>query len=219
MIRGISIDGFDNDPLDDPLRDPLGNVINHYENQSIKRQEKIKEKKESIASNTPVTFNGRLYLRSRSTLLEMDGMAAQNFLLGKMGISWDAFKDAELEIPTFVEEFSGVTANIKREMFYAIQHGARIDDRTGKVVKAIYDTNDDIEKLSERQRLILQCFSSDDIENDIENVTENASSIAPKKIGVSLRTIMRDIEKLKQLGLVEHVGPDKGGYWRVLTRK
>lgn len=107
-------------------------------------------------------------------------------------------------------------------MFYAIQHGARIDDRTGKVVKAIYDTNDDIEKLSERQRLILQCFSSDvienDIENDIENVTENASSIA-KKIGVSLRTIMRDIEKLKQLGLVEHVGPDKGGYWRVLTRK
>ncbi len=219
MIRGISIDGFDNDPLGDPLRDPLGNVINHYENQSIKRQEKIKEKKESIASNTPVTFNGRLYLRSRSTLQEMDGMAAQNFLLGKMGISWDAFKDAELEIPTFVEEFSGVTANIKREMFYAIQHGARIDDRTGKVVKAIYDTNDDIEKLSERQRLILQCFSSDDIENDIENVTENASSIAPKKIGVSLRTIMRDIEKLKQLGLVEHVGPDKGGYWRVLTRK
>ncbi len=219
MIRGISIDGFDNDPLGDPLRDPLGNVINHYENQSIKRQEKIKEKKESIASNTPVTFNGRLYLRSRSTLQEMDGMAAHNFLLGKMGISWDAFKDAELEIPTFVEEFSGVTANIKREMFYAIQHGARIDDRTGKVVKAIYDTNDDIEKLSERQRLILQCFSSDDIENDIENVTENASSIAPKKIGVSLRTIMRDIEKLKQLGLVEHVGPDKGGYWRVLTRK
>lgn len=48
MIRGISIDGFDNDPLDDPLRDPLGNVINHYENQSIERQEKIKEKKESI---------------------------------------------------------------------------------------------------------------------------------------------------------------------------
>lgn len=130
----------------------------------------------------------------------------------------NAFKDAELEIPTFVEEFSGVTANIKREVFYAIQHGARIDDRTGKVVKAIYDTNDDIEKLSERQRLILQCFSSDVIENDIENVTENASSIA-KKIGVSLRTIMRDIEKLKQLGLVEHVGPDKGGYWRVLTRK
>lgn len=125
----------------------------------------------------------------------------------------NAFKDAELEIPTFVEEFSGVTVNIKREVFYAIQHGAKIDDRTGKV-KAVYDTNDDIEKLSERQRFILQCFGSD----DIENVTENASSIA-KKVGVSLRTIMRDIEKLKQLGLIEHVGPDKGGHWRVLTKK
>lgn len=41
-------------------------------------------------SNTPVTYNGRLYFRSGSTLQEMDGMAAQNFLLNKMGISWDA---------------------------------------------------------------------------------------------------------------------------------
>lgn len=130
----------------------------------------------------------------------------------------DSFKAAELEVPQFVEEFSGVTVNIKREVFYAIQYGVRIDDRTGKLVKASYDTNDGIEKLSGRQRLILQCLSGDDTENVIENVSENASSLA-KKTGVSLRTIMRDLDKLKQLGFVEHVGPDKGGYWKVLIRK
>lgn len=111
-----------------------------------------------------------------------------------------------------------MTVSIKREVFYAIQHGARIDDRTGKVVKAIYDTDVDIEKLTERQQLILQYLCGDDTGNGIENVTENASSIA-KKVGVSLRTIMRDIEKLKQIGLIERVGSDKGGHWRVLTRK
>ena len=54
----------------------------------------------------------------------------------------ESFKNAELEVPQFVEEFSGVTVNIKREVFAAIHHGARIDDRTGKLVKASYDTND-----------------------------------------------------------------------------
>ena len=41
----------------------------------------------------------------------------------------ESFKNAELEVPQFVEEFGGVTVNIKREVFEAIQHGARIDDR------------------------------------------------------------------------------------------
>lgn len=32
------------------------------------------------AGNTPVTYGGRIYYRSGSTLQELDGMAAQNFL-------------------------------------------------------------------------------------------------------------------------------------------
>ncbi len=170
------------------------------------------------ASNTPVTFNGRLYLRSGSTLQEMDGMAAQNFLLGKMGISWDAFKDAELEIPTFVEEFSGVTANIKREVFYAIQHGARIDDRTGRVVKAIYDTNDDTKNITERQRLIYNLLAAVDTKNDTKNDTKTTGSLAVK-VGISLSTVKRELKILQERGFIEHCGPTNGGYWKVLTRK
>lgn len=42
-------------------------------------------------SIAPVTYKGKIYYRSGSTLQELDGVAAQNFLLKKMGIgSWDA---------------------------------------------------------------------------------------------------------------------------------
>ena len=37
-----------------------------------------------------------------------------------------------------------------------------------------------------------------------------------KKTGVSPRTIMRDLNKLRQKELVQHIGPDNGGHWVVL---
>ena len=47
----------------------------------------------------------------------------------------DTFRKKELEVPTFKEEFGGLTVTIKREVFVAIQNGGRIDDKTGKIVK------------------------------------------------------------------------------------
>ena len=38
-----------------------------------------------IPSNTPISYHGKLYYRSGSTLQELSGTAAQNFLLRKMG--------------------------------------------------------------------------------------------------------------------------------------
>ena len=42
------------------------------------------------ASNTPVTYGGRIYYRSGSTLQELDGMAAQNFLKSRTDSRWDS---------------------------------------------------------------------------------------------------------------------------------
>lgn len=126
----------------------------------------------------------------------------------------DSFKAAELEVPQFVEEFSGVTVNIKREVFYAIQHGARIDDRTGKLVKVSYDTNDDTKIITDRQRLIRNLLATDDTKND----TKTTSAIAIK-LGVSVITIKRDLKVLQEFGYIEHCGPTRGGYWKVLIRK
>lgn len=39
------------------------------------------------------------------------------------------------------------------------------------------------------------------------------------KIGVTERSIERNIEKHKQKGLIKRIGPAKGGYWKVITVK
>ena len=41
-------------------------------------------------SNTPISYHGKLYYRSGSTLQELSGTVAQNFLLRKMGTTWIA---------------------------------------------------------------------------------------------------------------------------------
>lgn len=39
-----------------------------------------------------------------------------------------------------------------------------------------------------------------------------------KKIGVTHKTIKRDIEKLKIQGVLKRIGPAKGGYWKILNQ-
>jgi len=67
-------------------------------------------------------------------------------------------------------------------------------------------------------------------ENVTENVTENKekeiielinknnhiSTIEiAEKLSVTRMTVHRYLEKLKSKGLIERIGPDKGGYWRI----
>ena len=40
-------------------------------------------------SNVPISYKGKYYVRSGSTLQELNGVALQNFVLKKMGRSWD----------------------------------------------------------------------------------------------------------------------------------
>jgi ATP-dependent DNA helicase RecG len=79
---------------------------------------------------------------------------------------------------------------------------------------------------------------SKDSENVTENVTENvAENVTEKRLkqllayirenpkitttalakmlSVTRMTAHRDLEKLKDLGLIKRVGPDKGGHWEV----
>lgn len=43
-----------------------------------------------VQSAMPVSFKGKYYYRSGSTLQELNGIAAHNFIINKMGISWDS---------------------------------------------------------------------------------------------------------------------------------
>ena len=40
-----------------------------------------------------------------------------------------------------------------------------------------------------------------------------------EKFCVNRTTIMRNIIKLKKLGELKRVGPDKGGYWKIIKKK
>ena len=42
-----------------------------------------------LPSNVPISFKGKYYMRSGSTMQELNGIALQHFILKKMGRSWD----------------------------------------------------------------------------------------------------------------------------------
>lgn len=75
-----------------------------------------------------------------------------------------------------------------------------------------YDVEKDVEKkfnLSKNQILILKSIQKN------RNLTqENLSKI----VGITLRNIQNNMIKLKEKGVLKRIGPDKGGYWKVIVK-
>jgi len=61
-------------------------------------------------------------------------------------------------------------------------------------------------KLKSREQNIIKLTK----ENNTISVVELA-----EKLSVTPRTIIRDIEKLKQLGILKRIGSAKGGHWEI----
>jgi predicted HTH transcriptional regulator len=87
---------------------------------------------------------------------------------------------------------------------------ADVTDNVTDVTDNVADVTDDItdvtDNVTNRTKVILNFIMKND------KIT--ASEIA-KDMGVTKRTILRDIEKLKKENLLERIGPEKGGHWRV----
>jgi len=64
-----------------------------------------------------------------------------------------------------------------------------------------------LEKVTENQQKILEAMK-DDPHITIAKLSEI--------VGISDRKIQENISKLKAIGLVKRVGPDKGGYWKII---
>jgi ATP-dependent DNA helicase RecG len=62
------------------------------------------------------------------------------------------------------------------------------------------------EKVTKNQLIIL--------DNIIQNPYITSDELA-EIAGISLRKIQENISKLKNKGLLEHIGPDKGGSWKI----
>ena len=39
-----------------------------------------------------------------------------------------------------------------------------------------------------------------------------------ESLGISTRSVERNLNNLKNVGKIERIGPDKGGYWKVKTK-
>ena len=130
----------------------------------------------------------------------------------------EAFTKEGLEVPTIEEEFGGVRVIVKREIFYGIQHGGRVDPKTGRLIKAGDTknvTNDVTKKLTERQRLIYELLPFGITKDDTKNEPITTARLA-RQFGKSSSTIKRDMKVLQDLGIVTHIGPSNGGYWKRL---
>ena len=76
-------------------------------------------------------------------------------------------------------------------------------------------TNDVTKKLTERQRLILEVLPFGVTENVTKKVGVTTVALA-RQFKKDPRTIKRDMRVLQEQGLIEHVGPANGGYWKRL---
>jgi ATP-dependent DNA helicase RecG len=112
-------------------------------------------------------------------------------------------KEYGIKEPVFNEVFDG---------FQVILYNEKIMDKVINIT--------DVQKNIKRKR-------KNDLENDLENRhgtiikfiksnTKVSMLKLSKVLNVSPATIKRDIEQLKMNGLIERVGANKGGYWKIL---
>ena len=127
-----------------------------------------------------------------------------------------AFIAENLKLPTFASHTGGFEVDIFREKYVAMSGYDKILDNadTKNVTDGI------AEQLSERQRNILVALGigGTNVTNNVtNNVTKTTDDIAAL-LGVSKRTILRDLEKMKELGIIVRVGTSKSGYWEIVKK-
>lgn len=126
----------------------------------------------------------------------------------------EEFTKDGLAVPTFKEEFGGVTAIIKREIFQAIQLGSRGHSKQDDPKN---DPNSEPNNLTERQSLIIGILENQGQPDDPNNEPETRSSIA-RKLGISESTVKRELAFLSTIGKIKHFGPRSHGRWMVIKK-
>ena len=126
----------------------------------------------------------------------------------------EAFSKEGLSVPTFKEEFGGVTAVIQREIFQAVQHGkSSADGNHGQE----NDLDNGLDDLTDRQAVIVKLLYHQGQGDDPENDPETMQSLA-RKTGVSDSTVKRDLRDLVSKGWIVRIGSDRGGWWKVIKK-
>ena len=126
----------------------------------------------------------------------------------------EAFSKEGLSVPTFKEEFGGVTAVIQREIFQAVQQGKSSADGNRDQEN---DLDNRLDDLTDRQAVIVKLLYHQGQGDDPENEPETMQSLA-HKTGVSDSTVKRDLRDLVSKGWIVRIGSDRGGWWKVIKK-
>jgi len=107
-------------------------------------------------------------------------------------------------------EFSEVgtkfITTFKRKSYYESKGG--VEDITQKTTqKGLAEGL--VERLAESQKIILKLIK--------ENPYISKKELS-KTIGISTTAIDKNITRLKKKGVLKRIGPDKGGYWKVVKK-
>ena len=116
----------------------------------------------------------------------------------------DGFNEAKLPIPVFATAFGGVEVNITRPR--AIESGGQNGGQNAA-------------QLTERQQLILSSIEKHGGhvggQNGDQKAGLNNEDLA-KLLGISLRTIEREVVVLKKKNLIKRIGYGLKGYWAII---
>lgn len=122
----------------------------------------------------------------------------------------DAWKEAKWDAPILEDRLA--TEEVRLTLPIPFLEGTKGDNN---VLDNVLD------KLTERQRIIYDIVKRNVLENEnkdvLDNTIETTESLA-KKLSVSSRTIRRDLDKMKSLGLVKREGGDFGGRWIIINK-
>ena len=122
----------------------------------------------------------------------------------------EAFSSEGLAVPIFKEEFGGVTAVIQREIFQAVQQGK-------SAASGNRDQENGLDELIDRQSVIVKLLYHQGQGDDPETEPETMQSLA-HKTGVSDSTVKRELKNLVSKGWIVRIGPDRGGWWKVIKK-
>ena len=139
-------------------------------------------------------------------------LIAKGFYYRQMFENWgrgirlmvDECKDAGLQTPVFISSEYQVTAIFHRNDYSEdkskLSKNQSVKDTVKDTVKDI------ILNVNDRQMSIIEIMK--------EQPSVSAEDLA-LKVGINIRNVKRNLAKLKQDGIIERVGSDKNGYWKV----
>jgi ATP-dependent DNA helicase RecG len=129
----------------------------------------------------------------------------EELMANKNGLALFKFDD----ITTFKVTVMSADAKMESDTEMSIGESSGAENDADDTEKSIDDTDidtDDTENLSSREKSIINLMKDN---NSISR------RLLAKKMGISTATVARDINSLKEKGIIERIGGDRGGYWKI----